>query len=75
MIPDCDLSRAVDIAETLRKTVEKHDFTGVLGKLTISIGVVTATGKEERMHLFKTVDDCLYFAKQNGRNQVSSLGS
>ena len=70
VIPDYDSDGAVAFAEKLRKRVEEHSFSGITGNLTISIGVITANGTEERQMLYKNVDDCLYFAKQNGRNQV-----
>ena len=73
LIPNCGNAEAVKFAEDLRKQVEAYSFKGIKGPLTISIGLVTATGQEDRKALFKEVDDCLYFAKQNGRNQVSSL--
>ncbi len=70
VIPDYDSDGAVAFAEKLRKRVEEHSFSGITGNLTISIGVITANGTEDRQMLYKNVDDCLYFAKQNGRNQV-----
>ena len=70
VIPGYDRDETYAFAEELRKRVEAHKFEGVKETLTISIGVITATGTEDRKMLYKNVDDCLYFAKQNGRNKV-----
>lgn len=70
VVPNYDAPRALALAETIREKVAACHFTGVLGPLTVSIGVITADGTEERMVLYKRVDDCLYHAKQNGRNRV-----
>lgn len=37
---------------------------------TASLGLVTAVGGEELEQLMNLADKCLYFAKENGRNQV-----
>lgn len=74
LLPECELGQAGEIAESIRVTLstlalsfEDRD----LGKVTASLGVACyphhgGTGDET----IKTADQCLYKAKQNGRNQV-----
>jgi len=64
---------AVQIAETIRKVVEKKS-TEIIGlKITISIGVATEFGNFSRPEeLIKTADNALYKAKSLGRNCVVS---
>ncbi|GBE00283.1 phytochrome-like protein cph2 [bacterium BMS3Abin07] len=60
---------AKQIAEDLRRSVEKTDFPGA-GRISISLGISSfpadADSKEE---LIKKADEALYFAKENGRNR------
>lgn len=85
ILPDTTLDMAEELLERLRANVEKMDITGINNealKTTISIGVVEtfASGKDEVSH--KTIisdalsraDECLYQAKNNGRNQVQRCG-
>ena len=76
LLPDTDFSRAVTIAERIRKAVEertvvtKHEAM----KLTISLGVATVIADEDSFEAaLKRVDDALYRAKDEGRNRVSWL--
>ncbi len=57
------------IAEKLRKIVEASLIDGKY-KITISIGVAQYEDPESREELVKKVDEALYRAKENGRNQV-----
>ncbi len=62
------------IAEKLRKKVEDTIFMidGQSIRITVSIGVCTTNSKEKSSiaSLVTTADNCLYQAKDNGRNQV-----
>ncbi len=66
-----DLSNDIveKIAETLRKKIEEADFN-LESKITCSIGVSIYKENEKFQTLLKRVDEALYIAKENGRNQV-----
>ena len=74
LLPECDLAQAGAIAETLRSKLAALSLSfegGDLGSVTASLGVACyphhgATGSET----IKTADQCLYQAKQTGRNRV-----
>lgn len=78
LTPETSLAGAVAKAETLRKAVEDHKFTNVLGtdakiRLTLSIGVAEFTKDTKTVDdLFKSSDDWMYEAKKEGRNRVRS---
>ncbi len=73
LLPHTEPQDAVQVAETLRKKVEQHDFIGA-GHVTISLGVLPVSAAEanadNRTSLFTSVDDALYRAKNEGRNRV-----
>ena len=69
VFPRVDECEALKVAEELRMRVEHHPFSEV-GRLTISLGVITAQGVVDRRTLFTRVDDALYQAKGLGRNRV-----
>jgi diguanylate cyclase (GGDEF)-like protein len=79
ILPDTGKQQALQVAERIRKMVEKEIFPGeeVLPsqKLTVSIGVATfpedGEGKDE---LIKKADDTMYEAKLRGRNCVVAAG-
>lgn len=70
LLPNCPLLEAQAFAERLCFTVSQHRFPSV-DRLTISGGIAAwplhARNTQELFHL---ADEMLYFAKQNGRNQV-----
>jgi diguanylate cyclase (GGDEF)-like protein len=65
---------ASDIAERIRKEVERHpfDFEGKQYKVTISLGIASVSGQENWTadELIRQADDKLYQAKRAGRNRV-----
>jgi diguanylate cyclase (GGDEF)-like protein len=58
------------IFDRFREKVEKHEFPQV-GRVTISLGFVSIT-METPVVILGHADQALYYAKEHGRNQVSS---
>ncbi len=73
VLPHLGLREATEIAENLRKRMERHEFMDA-GNLTMSLGVIAASAADaaaaNRRLLFTKVDDALYRAKKSGRNRV-----
>jgi diguanylate cyclase (GGDEF)-like protein len=66
----CDDAAAAAVAlERLRRNVERYVFPQ-LGQLTISIGFTQVQSSDSPSSAFDRADKAVYFAKQNGRNQV-----
>lgn len=71
MLPDCDKTAAIQIAERLRFAVERATPNSHF--YTVSIGVASATGRQIRLeNLIKRADMAMYKAKDMGRNRVQS---
>lgn len=65
---------ALSVAERLRKTIENASVKSEDGELisfTVSIGVVSSENTSSLEVLLRQVDDAMYLAKHNGRNQVA----
>lgn len=71
LLPNTDPKTAMETAEKLRADVADREFPAV-GHLTISVGVITADGREEYKSVLRGVDLALYQAKESGRNRVIS---
>ncbi len=71
LLPGFTISQARSLAEYLRISVEKLFITDV-GFVTCSFGVTEYRKDEPLENFFKRIDDSLYDAKENGRNQVRS---
>lgn len=69
ILSNSTLEAGVVAAEKVRKTVENHEFIHNK-KVTVSFGVAEPLDNENSDSLFKRADNCLYSAKNNGRNQV-----
>ena len=75
LLPDTSLSKAYNVAETIRKEVTKidllHDMDGPVTTLSTSQGIAAypETAKDLES-LRKKADDALYTAKEEGRNRV-----
>ncbi|UFK38557.1 sensor domain-containing diguanylate cyclase [Pectobacterium parvum] len=70
LLPDTDMTQAADIAERLRKKVEKMPLP-IPENITISLGVTCfIPGMEQIDSVLKIADDALYQAKHEGRNRV-----
>lgn len=65
--PYTDIKNAHILAEKIRKRVEEHKK--VL-PITMSFGVTEYIVGEDSDHILNRVDEALYEAKENGRNQV-----
>jgi diguanylate cyclase len=68
------LRAAVTVAEHIRRAVMAKELmkrsTGEhLGRMTISIGVVTVRAGDTGQSLIEQADTCLYAAKQRGHNR------
>lgn len=74
LLLDCHQQQAANIAERIRRTIEKHPFNLSNGKtvnITVSIGVATYPDTTTNFNdLLKEADKALYEAKQAGRNNV-----
>ena len=70
IIKTTDLNIVQNIAEKIRKDIERVKFTEV-GKVTASFGVSTFKNETETFEdVFKNADEALYQAKKLGRNKV-----
>lgn len=69
LLPNTVEADAYSFAERLRKQVDTHQFPGI-DHLTISMGVISTLGIEDRKSIFTRVDDALYQAKDSGRNCI-----
>lgn len=77
LLPDTLESDAMIMAERLRAAIEKHEVLNQeqILQVTASIGVTSFqlnTESDRTSDLLSVADRCLYYAKQNGRNQVSN---
>lgn len=63
---------AVELAERIRRDYEAVSYDKC-GHQTVSIGVTSARGGEDVDSLCNRVDEALYIAKTNGKNQVKRL--
>ena len=73
LLPGTPQARAMEIAEKLRKTVEKQEVETPYGTLrvTVSMGVGTFRGTDKTFDgLLSRCDRALYEAKDGGRNRV-----
>ena len=75
LMPQCNKTRALDIAEIIRVGVSKLRFKSAktkerLPKMTISLGVTGWESGDELESVLMRADQALYQAKNNGRNQV-----
>jgi diguanylate cyclase (GGDEF)-like protein len=75
LLPNTDSEGALNIAESIRKNIEKMDIplaNGEVTKVTVSIGVNTqAPARESSLETFIYIADKeLYKAKEMGRNRV-----
>jgi len=75
-LPDTDKKSAINIADRIRSSVEKHKFRAYdeTISMTISTGVASfPENGEDVVTLIDSADQALYKAKQEGRNKVMFL--
>lgn len=71
LLPGTSRSQATFVAERIRKLIETAPFpSSETHDLSVSIGGVSFTNENDYDRLFKIADQCLYEAKDAGRNQV-----
>jgi diguanylate cyclase (GGDEF)-like protein len=72
-LPGADRTRAMAMAEHLRKKVETQcrNVEGVEVALTVSIGVAECNAIDTVASLIKRADKAMYIAKHGGRNRVA----
>jgi len=73
LLPETDYNQALQIAEQLRMLIEQQEvfFEGLRIRVTSSLGVASVDERvKTTMSLIKRADECLYLAKQSGRNRV-----
>jgi len=74
LLPETDLNGAIHVAENIRQSIAEYCFqhNDEEIRITVSIGLCSAVPDRSATTaaFLKTADDCLYLAKQNGRNRV-----
>ncbi|MEM8945868.1 MAG: diguanylate cyclase [Planctomycetota bacterium] len=72
ILPNTRVDSARLAAERVRKAIESMDveFEGKTLKVTASIGVAEMTESDDDAKLIRRSDDCVYAAKEAGRNQT-----
>ncbi|MEW6103401.1 MAG: diguanylate cyclase, partial [bacterium] len=72
LLPETEVKIASEIAERIRKNIAKHKMImeEVPFSLTASLGVSFFPSASSPEGLLKIADECLYKAKQEGRNRV-----
>lgn len=68
---NCNTQCSHLLSEKLRVLIESHPFPGV-GKVTCSFGVTEYLQGDDQESIVKRADNCLYRAKEAGRNRVES---
>jgi len=69
ILPSTAKDSAYNIAEKIRKTIEKYQFLDVF-KITASFGIAQLECDENIEKLLKRADDALFLAKKGGRNRT-----
>jgi diguanylate cyclase (GGDEF)-like protein len=73
LLPATDASEALGVAERLRQSIAAEPFILPNGQplaVTVSIGIATASGADDRAALLHAADQALYRAKRAGRDCV-----
>ena len=71
IMPNTSREEAKEFAHRIRLLVQNQSFK-IVGKLTISLGLIEYQEGEEIKELFKRLDILLYQAKNGGRNRLCS---
>ncbi len=75
MLNQCEVGKAVQIAEELRKSIEGTDLSPIIGcskrtNVTVSIGCASLCQATSPDSVLNLADKAMYTAKRSGRNQV-----
>ena len=76
LMPDTDIDMAAHLAERIRKDIEAYPFAfqeaQPNGNITVSIGCahLGSAGSPTDVDIIESADQCLYLAKNNGRNRI-----
>ncbi|MDA8442728.1 MAG: diguanylate cyclase [Peptococcaceae bacterium] len=74
ILPDCQQTEAIEIAERIRKACERFNFFGREtqpgGRVTVSIGVANYPQAKTHEEIVLFADKALYAAKHHNRNRV-----
>lgn len=72
VLPDTKFSKAIELAERLRKITEnlQINYDGSIINITASFGVTTYKKGTSRNRFFERADEMLYEAKRQGRNRI-----
>lgn len=75
ILPYASYENTFKVGERFRKKVEETNFDGIRLTTSVGIGHFNAQDKDKDSHLdyerlIKLADQCLYKAKENGRNRV-----
>lgn len=75
-MPGIERDRAVEVAERLRQSIERHPWDAIVRGLvvTVSIGVAALAEAGDAPALLTLADRRLYAAKHGGRNRVVAVG-
>jgi diguanylate cyclase (GGDEF)-like protein len=76
MLPETSIDEAIMLAERVRLSIEKIDFSEISEDLalTVSIGVAEFRSGESISQTVARADEALYLAKSSGRNRVICYG-
>ena len=79
ILPNTNAEEALHSAIRMNKAIEEKEFqlnNSETGKVTISVGVATfPDNAQSAQELIEQADKSLYYAKNNGRNKVTSISS
>jgi two-component system cell cycle response regulator len=78
ILPETSRGEVMTVAKRIKDAIENEQFSPQAGKsisMTISIGVTEYCSGERISTFIQRADKAMYFSKQRGRNQISTLFS
>ncbi len=69
-LPELSARESVAVLDRVRENLASVCARAEIPEVTVSIGVVDTNASRSLEELVAMADDCLYFAKENGRDQV-----